>query len=111
VRATVDALVAQSPVGAAAADPDLAAHLPWGRLVGFPIDPEHLDRLCRLVLPLFETGRDYAEPAVNGLLLRVTDDYPGLRRALVDRGYLQRPPDGSRYRLVGPEAPSAPPDR
>jgi hypothetical protein len=99
VHTTVEALVAQSPVGADAADHDLGPFLPWGRLQGLPSDPDLLDRLCRHVLPLFEAGRDYAEPSVNGLLLHVTDDYPGLRRALVDRGFLSRPPDGSRYRV------------
>jgi hypothetical protein len=107
VHATVAALVAQSPVGAVADDPDLAPLMPWGRLQGFPSDLEPLDRLCRHVVPLFEPGRDYAEPAVNGLLLQVTDDYAGLRRALVDRGFLLRPPDGSRYRVADPEDSSA----
>ena len=108
VRATVDALVAQSPVGAEAADHDLRPFLPWGRLQGIPSDPELADRLARRVLPLFESGRDYAEPAVNGVLLMVTDDYAGLRRALVDRGFLLRTPDGGRYRVADPDAASAP---
>jgi len=110
VRATVDALVAQSPVGAEAADHDLGPFLPWGRLQGLPSDPDLADRLARRVLPLFEAGRDYAEPAVNGVLLQVTDDYAGLRRALVDRGFLVRTPDGSQYRVADrdPDAASAP---
>jgi hypothetical protein len=110
VRATVDALVAQSPVGAEVADHDLGPFLPWGRLQGIPSDPELAERLGRRVLPLFEAGRDYAEPAVNGVLLTVTDDYPGLRRALVDRGLLVRTPDGGRYRVAESDAASAPED-
>jgi len=106
VRATVDALVAQSPIGADVADPDLGPFLPWGRLQGIPSDPELAERLGRHVLSLFEPGRDYAEPAVNGVLLKVTDDYAGLRRALVDRGLMVRASDGSRYRVAEPQAPS-----
>jgi hypothetical protein len=105
VHSTVDALVALSPLGADRADPHLGPYLPWGRLQGCPSEPELMDRLCRHVLPLFETERDYAEPAVNGVLLRVTDDYAGLRRCLVDRGFLLRTPDGGRYRVADLEAP------
>jgi len=107
VRATVDGLVAQSPVGAEAADHDLGPFLPWGRLQGIPSDPELAERLGRRVLPLFEAGRAYSEPAVNGVLLQVTDDYAGLRRSLVDRGLLVRTPDGSQYRVSDPDAAPA----
>jgi hypothetical protein len=100
VRGAVDALVALSPLGADRADPDFGRLLPWGRLQNLPSDPEPLERLCGRVLPLFEPDRDYAEPAVNGVLLQVTDDYAGLRRALVDQGFLVRTPDGSRYRVA-----------
>ena len=107
VHAAVHALVTLSPVGADAADHDLGPFLPWGRLQRLPSDPEHLDRVCSRVKALFEAGREYSEPSVNGLLLQVTDDYAGLRRALVDRGFLLRPADGSRYRLPDPESLSA----
>jgi hypothetical protein len=104
VRAAIDGLVAQSPLAGALADPDLGSFIPWGRLQGCPSDPEPLDRLCRHVLPLFEAGREYSEPSVNGVLLQVTDDYAGLRRVLVDRGVLTRTPDGSSYRVAGGES-------
>ena len=107
VRATVDALVAQSPVGAESGGHDLGPFLPWGRLQGIPSDPELADRLAWRVLPLFEAGRDYSEPGVNGVLLMVSDDYAGLRRALVDRGFLMRTPDGSQYRVADPDAAPA----
>jgi hypothetical protein len=58
VRATVDALVALSPIGANAADPELGPLMPWGRLLSLPGEPEPLERLCRHVLALFESGRD-----------------------------------------------------
>jgi hypothetical protein len=104
VRAAIDGLVAQSPLAAALADPDLAPFIPWGRLQDYPSELEPLDRLCRHLLPLFEAGREYSEPGVNGLLLQVTDDYAGLRRALVDRGVLTRTPDGGSYRVAGPDS-------
>ena len=53
----------------------------------------------------FAPGRDYTELEVNGICTRwhTFDDYFLLRRELVDNGFLDREPDGSRYWRV-PEA-------
>lgn len=48
----------------------------------------------------FHFDREYSEPEVNGLLnrLHTFGDWAILRRELFDRGYLDRDPDGTRYR-------------
>lgn len=45
----------------------------------------------------FETGKDYTEKEVNALLKEIYEDFPTLRRHLVDYGFLSRTTDCSRY--------------
>ncbi|CAN5463392.1 DUF2087 domain-containing protein [soil metagenome] len=50
----------------------------------------------------FERARDYRETEVNAILTaaHTFEDHALLRRELVDGGFLDRLPDGSRYRRV-----------
>lgn len=60
-----------------------------------------LQWIAERTLPL---DTELAESDVNGLLYRHTDDVAVLRRYLVDFGFLERFPDGTRYRRVEPGA-------
>ncbi|MBB0245370.1 DUF2087 domain-containing protein [Streptomyces alkaliphilus] len=53
---------------------------------------EHLART------LFRPGRGYTESEVNEALVGVHEDYPALRRYLIEAGLLTRTRDGSEYR-------------
>lgn len=50
----------------------------------------------------FAPGRRYGEGEVNRILESVCEDYGTLRRFLIDRGFLEREPDGSCYWLKQP---------
>ncbi|MGW4894022.1 DUF2087 domain-containing protein [Kitasatospora sp. NPDC004240] len=54
--------------------------------------------LTHLTTTLFEPDRSYSEREVNDALRTVHDDFPALRRYLVESGHLARPKDGSSYR-------------
>lgn len=70
-----------------------------GRIVQLP--RKRAPRLAALgyLAEKFERGRDYSEKEVNALCenWHTFNDYFTLRRELVDRGYLARERDGSRY--------------
>ncbi len=51
----------------------------------------------RYLIQAFEPGVDYSEKEVNAVLRRFHEDTAGLRRELVDEGWLDRERDGSRY--------------
>ncbi len=57
----------------------------------------HLDVVLRAIAARFVPGRDYTEPDIEEILAVVHEDHALLRRRLVDRGLLERLPDGSRY--------------
>ncbi|PLW66660.1 DUF2087 domain-containing protein [Streptomyces sp. SCUT-3] len=54
--------------------------------------------LVHLAETLFERDRAYSEREVDEALLTVHDDFPALRRHLVEAGLLIRTRDGSTYR-------------
>ncbi|MFF7453011.1 DUF2087 domain-containing protein [Kitasatospora sp. NPDC008115] len=70
-----------------------------GRLIAVPRRAARraqlLDHLART---LFEPDRSYTEPEVNDALRTVHDDFPALRRHLVEGRRLTRAKDGSSYR-------------
>jgi hypothetical protein len=82
---------------------EVASLFSRGRL---PVIPRKAARrrqlLTHLAQTLFEPDRVYDEREVNDALLAVHDDYPALRRHLVDAGLLIRPKDGSSYRRADP---------
>jgi hypothetical protein len=59
--------------------------------------PEKFRIILNYLISAFETGRNYTEKEVNGIIQRFNDDIAGLRRDLVDGGLLARERDGSRY--------------
>jgi hypothetical protein len=70
-----------------------------GRLTAIPRKTARREQLlAHLAQTLFAPGRSYTEQEVNAVLLTVHDDYPALRRYLVEAGHLARPKDGSSYR-------------
>ncbi|WP_329488630.1 DUF2087 domain-containing protein [Kitasatospora sp. NBC_01246] len=70
-----------------------------GRLTTIPRKAARREQLlAHLAGTLFEPGRSYSEREVNETLRAVHDDYPALRRFLVEAGHLARPQDGSSYR-------------
>ncbi|WP_406201704.1 DUF2087 domain-containing protein [Kitasatospora sp. NBC_01560] len=69
-----------------------------GRLPTIPRRAARREQLLtHLADTLFEPGRTYSEHEVNDVLRTVHDDYPALRRFLVEGGHLTRPRDGSSY--------------
>ncbi|MEV0534648.1 DUF2087 domain-containing protein [Kitasatospora sp. NPDC050463] len=70
-----------------------------GRLPTIPRKAARREQLlAHLAGTLFEPDRSYSEHEVNETLRTVHDDYPALRRFLVEAGHLVRPKDGSSYR-------------
>ncbi|WP_093839623.1 DUF2087 domain-containing protein [Streptomyces aidingensis] len=72
-----------------------------GRLTAIPRRTARRDALLvHLAETLFARDRVYSEPEVNAALLTVHDDFPALRRHLVEAGLLARTRDGAAYRRV-----------
>jgi hypothetical protein len=53
-----------------------------------------------VVQACFDVGGSYSETEVNVRLRQIFDDHVALRRYLVTAGFLERAPDGSRYRVT-----------
>ena len=67
------------------------------RISRIPKKQKRRHNLLRNLVLLFEPGREYTEKEVNQVLQEVYHDYAELRRCLIDDGFLDRLPDGSRY--------------
>ena len=61
-----------------------------GRLAIMPSKRSKLLPVLDHIAQEFEPGRKYPEAEVNEVLLRFHDDYAGLRRHLVDEGFMSR---------------------
>lgn len=72
-----------------------------GRLVGLPAKRSRRLPLLDLVAQDFEPGRVYGADQVDQALARWHPDTAALRRYLVDEGFLDRLPDGSRWWRCG----------
>ncbi|MER5637035.1 DUF2087 domain-containing protein [Kitasatospora sp. NPDC002227] len=73
-----------------------------GRIVSVPRKAARREQLlAHLATTLFEPGRDYREAEINDALRTTHDDFPALRRYLVEGGFLTRAKDGSSYRVGG----------
>lgn len=68
-----------------------------GRFKSLPTQRKKLEVLLRYTVDRFEPGRKYAEKEVNAILGELTDDISGVRRDLIDLGFLARERDGSAY--------------
>ncbi len=88
----------------------LRDHTHNGLLTRLPTRHKRLLVILRWLATLFEPEIMYTEPQVNALLKAVyAEDYVGLRRDLVDMGYLHRERGGGKYWLAPAE--SKPPSR
>ncbi len=70
-----------------------------GKLKRFPSKQSVRALVYEYLAGKFECGRDYTEKEVNGILTswHTFDDYFVLRRGLIDSGWMQRLPNGSKY--------------
>ena len=68
----------------------LAAFLRDGRLERFPAGEARKQVILEYIAERFESGRTYTEKEVNASLREFADDYTTIRRALVDRVFLNR---------------------
>lgn len=79
----------------------LREHTLNGRLTRLPAKQKKLIVVLRWLATLFEPDRLYTEPEVNAVLKTVyAEDYAGLRRDLIDFGYLRRERGGGKYWLT-----------
>lgn len=67
------------------------------RLKQLPPKEKKLQAILRWLITYFEQDRIYDEKQVNEILSRFHEDFAGLRRELVDFGFLDRERDGSTY--------------
>src|SRR4051794_20745273 len=72
-----------------------------GRLLGFPAKRSRRLPLLDLAAQTFEPGETYSAREVDEALARWHPDTAALRRYLVDEGFLDRLPDGSRWWRCG----------
>jgi hypothetical protein len=68
----------------------LASFVRDGRLVRFPTGEPRKQVILDYIVERFASDRTYTEREVNQILEGFADDYTTIRRALVDRGYLNR---------------------
>ncbi|MGH2585084.1 MAG: DUF2087 domain-containing protein [Dehalococcoidia bacterium] len=68
----------------------LASFMREGRLIGFPTGETRKQVILDYIAEQFEPDRVYTEREVNAILKEIVDDYATIRRALVDRFYLNR---------------------
>lgn len=71
------------------------------RLTHVPRKQAKLIVVLEWLVTFFERDRVYTEPEVNEILKQRYDDYVGLRRDLVDMGYMRRDRRGSKYLVEG----------
>jgi hypothetical protein len=60
-------------------------------------EQKKIQPILKYLVKNFEFDRDYTEREVNLIIKRFNEDSAGLRRDLVDHGYLDRESNGSRY--------------
>ena len=99
-------LLAEETLPAAAADVDIDAYDHKvlktymdsdGRFKALPTQRKKLEVLLRYATERFEPDRRYTEKEVNAVIGDLTDDISGVRRDLIDLGFLARERDGSAY--------------
>ena len=75
---------------------------PEGKLTAFPAKRKMKLYTLFYLSVKFEAGREYTEQEINEVLLdwHTFGDPATLRRELYDYGFLDRSPDGRRYRLA-----------
>lgn len=71
-----------------------------GKLLKFNLKEKQRYVVLREIATRFQLGQSYTEPEVNEILKGAYDDYVTVRRFLIEYGFLDREPDGSRYWLI-----------
>lgn len=68
-----------------------------GALLRFPTKEKKKLVVLRAIADHFKPGRQYTEVEINRILGRIYEDYPYLRRLLIEYGFLERTHSGSSY--------------
>lgn len=70
-----------------------------GAIKLFPAKEKKKLIILREIMKNFERDRDYTEIEINTILKRIYDDYPTIRRALIEYGFFDRSRDCKVYRV------------
>lgn len=70
-----------------------------GALNQFPAKEKKKIILLKEIMKNFKSDQEYQEDEVNKILVRIYSDFPTLRRALIEYGFLERSADCSVYRV------------
>jgi Uncharacterized protein conserved in bacteria len=70
-----------------------------GSLKQFPAKEKKKIILLREIMKNFQSNREYVENEVNQVLESIYSDFPTLRRALIEYGFLERSVDCSVYKV------------
>ncbi|WP_438348201.1 DUF2087 domain-containing protein [Paenibacillus sp. FA6] len=68
-----------------------------GPLTEFPKKEKRKIVILRHLTQFFDVQKSYSEKEVNAILMERLDDYVTLRRYLIEYGFMDREPDGSKY--------------
>lgn len=71
-----------------------------GKLLKFNLKEKQRYVVLREIATRFEPGQTYTESEVNEILKGAYDDYVTVRRFLIEYGFINREPDGSKYWLI-----------
>lgn len=70
-----------------------------GELKQFPAKEKKKIILLREIMKNFKHNQEYSDAEVNSILVRIYSDFPTLRRALIEYGFLERTVDCSVYKV------------
>ncbi|SMF82617.1 hypothetical protein SAMN05661091_2201 [Paenibacillus uliginis N3/975] len=71
-----------------------------GKLTKFKLKEKQRYVVLREIATRFQPEKTYTETEVNEILKGVYDDYVTVRRFLIEYGFIDREPDGSKYWLI-----------
>lgn len=70
-----------------------------GAIISFPKKEKRKIILLTEISKIFKFNEIYSEIQINRILIRIYEDYVLIRRYLIEYGFLDRSPDGSKYWL------------
>lgn len=68
-----------------------------GSIKSFPSKEKRILVILRHIMKRFDSSTEYSESQINMILKPIYEDYALLRRYLIEYGFMDRVPDGSRY--------------
>ncbi|MFC7679420.1 DUF2087 domain-containing protein [Paenibacillus sp. GCM10028914] len=71
-----------------------------GKLLKFNLKEKQRYVVLREIAKRLQPGKTYTEPEINEILKGAYDDYVTVRRFLIEYGFIDREPDGSKYWLI-----------